>query len=86
VTPVDAEPVAGAAARAGQAFGVEQGGEFVVTGALVQQRQDGEVHSRSSTGPGDQCLTAISPRPDYAFKGSALTSSHQPKHYHPARS
>jgi hypothetical protein len=41
---MDTEPIAGAAARAGQAVGVEQGDELVVAGALIEQVDDGEIH------------------------------------------
>jgi hypothetical protein len=56
---VDAEAVGDAATRAGQAAGVQQGDEPVVTGPLVHQVDQREVHGRvprspwatSSTGP-----------------------------------
>jgi hypothetical protein len=41
---VDAQAVARAAARAGQAVGVEQGDESGVAGMLVHQVDQGEVH------------------------------------------
>jgi hypothetical protein len=41
---VDAHAIAGTAAGAGQAFGMQQGEELLVAGPLVHQVDQGEVH------------------------------------------
>jgi hypothetical protein len=50
-TAMDPEAVACAAARAGQAVGVEEGDEPVVAGLLVEQIDDGGIHRRASRPP-----------------------------------
>src|SRR5215210_5697182 len=48
---VDAEPVAGAAPRTGQAVGVQQGEELLIAGVLVPQIDQGEIHRWASRSP-----------------------------------
>ncbi|HSQ58776.1 MAG TPA: hypothetical protein VLM40_23845 [Gemmata sp.] len=69
---VDAEPVASAAPRAGQAVGVQQGEERLVTGPLVHQIDQGEVHGRDSRSP---WVTPSTKPPDGAFVKSPSTGS-----------
>jgi hypothetical protein len=48
---MDAQAVAGAAARAGEAAGVEQADELGIAGVFVHQVDQGEVHRRASRSP-----------------------------------
>jgi hypothetical protein len=44
VPPVHLQAVVAVTARAGQAFGVEDGDELLIAGVLVHELSDGEVH------------------------------------------
>jgi hypothetical protein len=63
---VDPEAVGGAAARAGQAAGVEHGDELGVAGALVHQVGEREVHGGSTPVEGGDYR--IGPEPEIIVK------------------
>jgi hypothetical protein len=61
--PVDDHPVVSMAARAGEAVGMEPLYELLVTGPLVHQVGDREIHGRLRVGDdGDEVVTRVSPR------------------------
>jgi hypothetical protein len=61
--PVDDHPVVSMAARAGEAVGMEPLYELLVTGPLVHQVGDREIHGRLRVGEdGDEVVTRVSPR------------------------
>lgn len=61
--PVDDHPVVSMAARAGEAVGMEPLYELLVTGALVHQVGDREIHGRLRVGDErDEVVTRVSPR------------------------
>jgi hypothetical protein len=70
---VDAESVGGAAARAGQAAGVQQGDELLVAGAPVHQVDQGKVHRRASRS--SSVTTSTEPPPGSDVKGPSTGSA-----------
>jgi hypothetical protein len=61
--PVDDHPVVSMAARAGEAVGMEPLYELLVTGALVHQVGDREIHGRLRVGDErDEVVTQVSPK------------------------